>query len=110
VVAQVEALGRKAIALPLDAGAVATFPAFVQSLRAALHAHWGASHVQHLVNNAGHGAMASFADTTEAQFDALFDVHVKGVFFLTQALLARGRAGRHRPGHRQPAGPPPTAG
>ncbi len=31
--------------------------------------------------------MASFAETTEAQFDALFDTHVKGVFFLTQALL-----------------------
>lgn len=31
--------------------------------------------------------MAAFAETTEAQFDALFNVHVKGVFFLTQALL-----------------------
>ena len=28
-----------------------------------------------------------FAETTEAQFDGLFDVHFKGVFFLTQALL-----------------------
>jgi NAD(P)-dependent dehydrogenase (short-subunit alcohol dehydrogenase family) len=27
------------------------------------------------------------AETTEAQFDGLFDVHVKGVFFLVQALL-----------------------
>lgn len=87
VVAQVEALGRKAIALPLDVGDVATFPAFVQALRASLQKHWGATRFQHLVNNAGHGAMASFAETTEAQFDALFDVHVKGVFFLTQALL-----------------------
>ena len=31
--------------------------------------------------------MASFAETTEAQFDALFGTHVRGVFFLTQALL-----------------------
>jgi NAD(P)-dependent dehydrogenase (short-subunit alcohol dehydrogenase family) len=87
VVAEIEALGRRAVALPLDVGAVATFPAFVRALREALQATWGTPHVHHLVNNAGHGAMASFAETTEAQFDALFDVHVKGVFFLTQALL-----------------------
>jgi NAD(P)-dependent dehydrogenase (short-subunit alcohol dehydrogenase family) len=31
--------------------------------------------------------MASFGETTETQFDSLFDVHVKGVFFLTQTLL-----------------------
>ncbi len=31
--------------------------------------------------------MVSFAETTEAQFDQLFNVHVKGVFFLTQALF-----------------------
>ncbi|WP_315373411.1 SDR family oxidoreductase, partial [Paenibacillus xylanexedens] len=31
--------------------------------------------------------MISFTETTEAQFDSLFNVHVKGVFFLTQALL-----------------------
>lgn len=44
-------------------------------------------YLDHLVNNVGHGDMADFAATTEAQFDALFNVHVKGVFFLTQALL-----------------------
>ena len=31
--------------------------------------------------------MAMIAETTEAQFDKLVDVHFKGVFFLTQALL-----------------------
>ncbi|HEY8923686.1 MAG TPA: SDR family oxidoreductase [Polyangia bacterium] len=87
VVAQVAALGRKAVALRLDVGDVASFPAFVHELRAALKATWGRDHIDHLVNNAGHGEMAPFADTTVAQFDALFDVHVKGVFFLTQALL-----------------------
>ncbi len=39
------------------------------------------------MNNAGHGEMAGIAETIEAQFDSLFNVHVKGVFFLTQALL-----------------------
>jgi NAD(P)-dependent dehydrogenase (short-subunit alcohol dehydrogenase family) len=39
------------------------------------------------VNNAGIGIHANFADTTEAQFDELVNIHLKGVFFLTQKLL-----------------------
>lgn len=87
VVAEVEALGRKAVALQLDAGNVTTFPAFVSRLRQALRDTWQRDSFDHLVNNAGHGDMASIAETTEAQFDALVNVHFKGVFFLTQALL-----------------------
>lgn len=87
VVAEIQALGRKAVALQLDTANVSTFAGFVGALRAALSATWGRDTIDHLVNNAGHGDMADFATTTEAQFDALFNVHVKGVFFLTQALL-----------------------
>jgi len=87
VVAEIEALGRKAVALQLDAGAVATFPDFVTKLRAALSQTWGRDNFDHLVNNAGHGDVAPIAETTEAQFDSLVNVHFKGVFFLTQALL-----------------------
>ncbi|NNH81528.1 SDR family oxidoreductase [Rhizobium laguerreae] len=87
VVGEIEAMGRKAVALPLDVGNVATFPAFADQVRKALHDKFRRDSFDHLVNNAGHGEMAMFAETTEAQFDALFDVHVKGVFFLTQALL-----------------------
>jgi NAD(P)-dependent dehydrogenase (short-subunit alcohol dehydrogenase family) len=75
------------VALPLDTSSVSTFPAFAQSVRSALQATWGRQSLDHLINNAGHGEMASLMDTTEAQFDGLFNVHVKGVFFLTQALL-----------------------
>lgn len=87
VVAEIEALGRKAVALQLDVSDVSSFGSFADAVRAALSSTWGRNRIDHLVNNAGHGEMASFADTTEAQFDALFDTHVKGVFFLTQALL-----------------------
>ena len=87
VVAEIEALGGKAVALQLDVARVATFPAFVEAVRTALAETWERETLDHLVNNAGQGEMASFAETTEAQFDALFDTHVKGVFFLTQALL-----------------------
>ena len=86
VVAEIEALGRKAAALPLDVTQVASFIAFAGLVRNALE-RWNRDSFDHLVNNAGQGEMAAFADTTEAQFDALFDTHVKGVFFLTQALL-----------------------
>ncbi len=87
LVAEVQALGRRAVALPLDVGQVAGFPAFVERLRAALRTIWARDTLDHLVNNAGHGDYALVADTTEAQFDGLVDVHFKGVFFLTQALL-----------------------
>ena len=87
VVAEITALGRTAVALQLDTAQVGTFPAFVAALQQALSTHWSRTTFDHLVNNAGHGDYALIADTTEAQFDSLVDVHFKGVFFLTQALL-----------------------
>ncbi|SSW72607.1 SDR family NAD(P)-dependent oxidoreductase [Achromobacter agilis] len=87
VVADIQALGRKAVALQLDTGKTSSFPGFVIAVRAALKDTWGRDVLDHLINNAGHGEMADFSATTQAQFDALFDVHVKGVFFLTQSLL-----------------------
>lgn len=87
VVAEIQSLGRKAIALQLDVSNVPSFVDFVAAVRAALKDTWGRDTFDHLINNAGHGEMADFVNTTEAQFDALFDVHVKGVFFLTQSLL-----------------------
>lgn len=87
VVAEIEALGRKAVALQLDVTDVASFKAFAERVRHALSVEWNRDSFDHLVNNAGQGEMASFAETTEDQFDALFNTHVKGVFFLTQALL-----------------------
>ncbi|MCM8735607.1 SDR family oxidoreductase [Azospirillum sp. A1-3] len=87
VVAEIAAVGRRAVAIQLDVSDASGFPAFVESVRSTLKSNWGRDRFDHLVNNAGHGEMAAFAETTEAQFDSLFNVHVKGVFFLTQALL-----------------------
>jgi NAD(P)-dependent dehydrogenase (short-subunit alcohol dehydrogenase family) len=87
VVAEIEALGRKAVALQLDVTDVASFAQFSEQVRTTIRTTWGRSNVDHLINNAGQGDMASIAETTEVQFDALFNTHVKGVFFLTQALL-----------------------
>ncbi len=87
VVAEIEAMGRKARALQLDTGDVGSFAAFAQALGVALRQTWQRDSFDHLVNNAGHGDHALIADTTEAQFDALVNVHFKGVYFLTQTLL-----------------------
>ncbi|MEJ8854573.1 SDR family oxidoreductase [Variovorax robiniae] len=87
LVKQIEALGRRAVALPLDAADSASFAAFAASVAAALRTTWQRDRFDHLVNNAGTGLDASFADTTEAQFDAMMNIHLKGPFFLTQALL-----------------------
>jgi NAD(P)-dependent dehydrogenase (short-subunit alcohol dehydrogenase family) len=87
VVGRIEALGRRAVALQLDAADSATFAAFADRLRKTLAARWQRERFDQLVNNAGVGAHAAFAETTEAQFDQLVAVHLKGTFFLTQKLL-----------------------
>lgn len=87
VVAEIRALGRKAVALRLDMAQPASFPAFAETLKAALKETWGRDSFDHLINNAGHGEFAMIGGTSEAQFDGLFAVHVKGVFFLVQTLI-----------------------
>jgi len=86
-VAEIEAMGRRAHALPLDVANSAGFVEFAIGLRRLLADHWQRERFDYLVNNAGMGIHAMFADTTEAQFDELVNVHLKGVFFLTQKLL-----------------------
>ena len=87
VVAQIHALGQQAVALQLDAGNSKSFGAFSEAVKTALQKTWQRERFDFLVNNAGTGAHASFADTTEEQFDQLLNIHFKGVFFLTQKLL-----------------------
>ncbi len=87
VVASIRALGRKGVALKLDTGSVKYFDAFASELRHVLGETFGATHFDFLVNNAGIGIHAPFAETTEEQFDELMNIHLKGVFFLTQKML-----------------------
>lgn len=87
VVAEVQALGVKAAALPLDVGASQGFADFSVRLQQLLRNHWQRSEFDFLINNAGIGIHASFVETTEAQFDQLMNIHLKGTFFLTQTLL-----------------------
>jgi NAD(P)-dependent dehydrogenase (short-subunit alcohol dehydrogenase family) len=87
VVRQVEAQGRRAAMLPLDVAESERFPEFVAALETTLRDTFGRTRFDYLVNNAGIALHASVADTTEAQFDELVAIHLKGPFFLTQKLL-----------------------
>ena len=87
VVAEIVAMGRKAAALQLDVADAASFTAFSTQLSQSLKTQWQTEHFDYLVNNAGTGIHAPFAETTEAQFDAMVNIHLKSVFFLTQKLL-----------------------
>ena len=87
VVSQIEAKGQKAAAFQLDAGDISAFSGFAGKLETLLKSKFNRDSFDILVNNAGHAEYAPMAETTEAQFDGLVNVHFKGVFFLTQTLL-----------------------
>jgi NAD(P)-dependent dehydrogenase (short-subunit alcohol dehydrogenase family) len=86
LIREVEAMGRKAAAFCLDTGDTRAFDRFVGEVRKTLQS-WGRERFDYLVNNAGNSLHEAFGETTEAQFDAVFNIHVKGVYFLTQKLL-----------------------
>ncbi len=87
LVRQIEEVGGRAVMLQLDVGESATFAAFAEQVRTALTSHFERDSFDFLLNNAGMGIHASFAETSEEQFDQLMRVHLKGPFFLSQRLV-----------------------
>ncbi len=87
VVAEIEQAGQKAAALQLNTGDIKIFDTFFEQVKTVLGNTFDTDHFDFLVNNAGIGIHAPFAETTEDQFDTLLNVHFKGVFFLTQKAL-----------------------
>jgi NAD(P)-dependent dehydrogenase (short-subunit alcohol dehydrogenase family) len=87
VVSEIEQIGGKAITLQLDTSLTKTFDDFAVQIKRSLQDKWQTEQFDFLVNNAGIGVHAPFAETTEEDFDHLMNIHVKGVFFLTQKLL-----------------------
>ena len=85
-VAEIERLGARAAALPLDLGDTASFAAFRDRTSTVL-ADWSVERISSLINNAGFGQMAMIGDTTEEIWDSLHRVLLKGPFFLTRELL-----------------------
>lgn len=87
VVNQIKESGQKAFALPLDVADAHSFDQFASNLAANLKSEFNTDKLSALVNNAGVGIHASFAETTMEQFDSMVNIHLKGAFFLTQKLL-----------------------
>jgi NAD(P)-dependent dehydrogenase (short-subunit alcohol dehydrogenase family) len=87
VVSTIEEMGGQAVALQLDTSDTKNFDGFVEQLKQSLQNKWQTERFDFLVNNAGIGVYAPFAETTEEDFDRLMNIQVKGVFFLTQKLL-----------------------
>lgn len=88
VVAQIQQGGRKAAALQLEAGDVKGFDGFFEKVRSTLRDVFNSTGFDYLVNNAGIGRHALVTDVTEEMFDELMNIHLKGVYFLTQKALA----------------------
>ncbi|WP_298174024.1 SDR family oxidoreductase [Novosphingobium sp.] len=87
LVRQIAEDGGEAAALYLDVARSDTFAAFRDEVRSLLADRWGAGALGALVNNAGEGGFEPIETFSEKAFDALYRVHLKGPFFLTQALL-----------------------
>ena len=88
VIEEIKQLGQQAVALQLDVANSKTFDSFIESLKSALSETFKADKIDFLINNAGIGTHASFAETTEEQLDTLYSIHFKGAFLLTQKALS----------------------
>lgn len=77
---KVEAVGRRGHVIKADLGVVSD----VRQMIAEAIDRFGK--VDILVNNAGIEKSAAFWDVTEADYDAVLNVNLKGVFFATQAI------------------------
>ena len=87
VVKEIENIGQKAFALPLDISTTAGFNQFANEVKDILDTQFASAKLDALVNNAGIGINQSFETTTEETLDAMTNIHFKGPYFLTQKLL-----------------------
>lgn len=87
LISEIEILGQKGIAFPFDANDPKSGKTFIGNATAYLEKEYGNPNFDFLVNNAGTGAFNLIADTTEEQFNEMMNVHLKSVYFFTQAAL-----------------------
>ncbi|MGO1245678.1 MAG: SDR family NAD(P)-dependent oxidoreductase [Sphingobacterium sp.] len=87
VVSEIQSLGRKAKAFQLDTRKVTQFDDFITQITQYLKKETGSPNFDFLINNAGTGLYVPVQEVTEEQLDDTFNIHYKGVFFLTQKAL-----------------------
>jgi NAD(P)-dependent dehydrogenase (short-subunit alcohol dehydrogenase family) len=87
VASEIQSRGSYARMLQLDVGSSESLAAFAKALPAVLADGFSRSDFDYLVNNAGVGLHAPILETSEAELDELFAIHVKAPFLLTQKLI-----------------------
>ncbi|WP_149275232.1 SDR family NAD(P)-dependent oxidoreductase [Pareuzebyella sediminis] len=87
VVAKIKQMGQKAVAFELDVADIASFDQFFTQIASYLEMKDGRSKFDFLINNGGTGIYRPFLETNEAHFDEMMNVHLKGVYFLTQKAV-----------------------
>ena len=92
VVTNIQKLGRKCAAFQYDVGKVGEGQKFVSDTVAQF------GRIDVLVNNAGLERRADFWDVTEADYDTVLDVNLKGVFFIAQAFVKHRMSVGNKPG------------
>lgn len=87
VVAEINKMGQKAVAIQLDMANLRMYNDFFDQLKTSLDQIWQTEKFDFLINNAGVGATIPIMQATEESFDNLLNIHFKGVYFLTQAAV-----------------------
>ena len=87
VVSEIKKAGSNGFALQLDTSNVASFDSFFSELKSGLKTEINREHLDFLINNAGTGLASLIKETKEANFDAMLNIHMKGVYFLSQKAL-----------------------
>lgn len=87
VVTAIELMGQKAVAFQLDTSNTATFASFIIQVKDYLKENYSRPNFDFLINNAGTALYSLAAETSEEQVIDIFNIHYKGVFFLTQKAL-----------------------
>ena len=87
VVTEIEKLGKKGVAFQLDTTDTSSFKAFIEKVSVYLKENYASGTLDYLVNNAGTGIYKPFLETTENDFDEMMNIHIKGVYFLSQQAV-----------------------
>lgn len=87
VVSEIQSLGQNAYAFQLDTSNIKLLDGFIKQMTEYLKEKTGSANFDFLINNAGTALYMPVTDVTEEQMDAIYNIHYKGVFFLTQKAL-----------------------
>jgi len=88
IVSEIQSLGQNAVAFPLDTRNVNQFDGFIKQVTEHLQEQTGSPKFDFLINNAGTALYVPVQEVTEEEVDNMFNIHYKGVFFLTQKVLS----------------------